>query len=68
MSELQIVVEEYLSKHGNVYTNTLYKALRIKGNYGLTLNNFRLHLRGMEKSGIIESIVDNVALPYWRLT
>ena len=67
MNDLEIVVKGYLSKHGNVYTNTLYKALRIKGNYGLTLNKFRLYLRGMEKSSIIESVVDNVALPYWRL-
>lgn len=67
MSELQIVVKEYLSKHGHVYTNTLYKALRVKSIYNLTLNKFRLCLRGMEKSGIIESVVDNVALPYWRL-
>ena len=65
MSELQIVVKEYLSKHGHVYT--LYKALRVKSIYNLTLNKFRLCLREMEKSGIIESVVDNVALPYWRL-
>ena len=67
MSELQIVVKEYLSKHGHVYTNTLYKALRVKSVYNLTLNKFRLCLRDMEKSGIIESIEENVALPYWRL-
>ena len=67
MSELQIVVKEYLSKHGHVYTNTLYKALRVKSVHNLTLNKFRLYLRGMEKSGIIESVVENVALPYWRL-
>lgn len=67
MSELQIVVKEYLSKYGYVYTNTLYKALRVKSIYNLTLNKFRLYLRGMEKSGIIESVVENVALPYWRL-
>ena len=67
MSELQIVVKEYLSKHKYVFTNTLYKALRVKSIYNLSLNKFRLHLRDMEKSGIIESVVDNVALPYWRL-
>ena len=67
MNDLEIVVKGYLSKHGNVYTNTLYKALQVRGNYGLTLNKFRLYLRDMEKSGIIESVVDNVALPYWRL-
>ncbi len=32
-----------------------------------TLNKFRLCLREREKSGIIESVVENVALPYWRL-
>ena len=67
MNDLEMVVKGYLSKHGNVYTNTLYKALQVRGNYGLTLNKFRLCLRDMEKSGIIESVVDNVALPYWRL-
>ena len=67
MNDLEMVVKGYLSKHRNVYTNTLYKALQVRGNYGLTLNKFRLHLRGMEKSGIIESVVENVALPYWRL-
>ena len=40
MSELQIVVKEYLSKYGHVYTNTLYKALRVKSVYDLTLNKF----------------------------
>lgn len=68
MNDLEMVVKGYLSKHGNVYTNTLYKALHVKGNYGITLNKFRLYLRDMEKSGIIESVVENVALPYWRLT
>ena len=68
MNDLQIVVKEYLSKHKHVYTNTLYKALRVKWSYNLTLNKFRLCLPDMEKSGIIESVVDNVALPYWRLT
>ncbi len=67
MNDLQIVVKEYLSKHKHVYTNTLYKALRVKSIYNLTLNKFRLCLREMEKSGIIESVVENVALPYWRL-
>ncbi len=67
MNDLQIMVKEYLSKHKYVYTNTLYKALRVKSNYNLSLNKFRLCLREMEKSGIIESVVENVALPYWRL-
>ena len=67
MNDLQIVVKEYLSKHKRVYTNTLYRALRVKWSYNLTLNKFRLCLRDMEKSGIIESVVENVALPYWRL-
>ena len=67
MSELQIVVKEYLSKHGHVYTNTLYKALRVKSVYNLTLNKFRLSLYNLEKSGRIESVKENVALPYWRL-
>lgn len=68
MNDLEMVVKGYLSKHGNVYTNTMYKALHVKGNYDLTLNKFRLYLCNMEKSGIIESVVENVALPYWRLT
>ena len=67
MNDLEIVVKEYLSKHKHVYTNTLYKALRVKWSYNLTLNKFRLCLRDMEKSGIIEFVVDNVALSYWRL-
>ena len=67
MNDLQIMVKEYLSKHKHAYTNTLYKALLVKVTYNLTLNKFRLCLRDMEKSGIIESVVENVALPYWRL-
>ena len=67
MNDLEMVVKGYLSKHGKVYTNTLYKALHVKCDYDLTLNKFRLYLRNMEKSGIIESVVENVALPYWRL-
>ena len=67
MNDLQIVVKEYLSKHTHLYTNTLYKTLRVKSNYNLSLNKFRLCLRDMEKSGIIESVVENVELPYWRL-
>ena len=67
MNDLQIVVKEYLSKHKHAYTNAIYRALRVKSNYNLSLNKFRLCLRDMEKSGIIESVVENVALPYWRL-
>ena len=67
MNDLKIVVKEYLNKHKHCYTNTLYKALRVKSVYNLSLNKFRLCLRDMEKSGIIESVVENVGLPYWRL-
>lgn len=67
MNDLQIVVKEYLSKYKHVYTKTIYRDLRVKSNYNLSLNKFRLCLRDMEKSGIIESVVENVALPYWRL-
>ena len=67
MNDLQIVVGEYLSKHPHLYTNAIYRTLRVKSNYNLSLNKFRLCLRDMEKSGIIESVVENVALPYWRL-
>ena len=67
MNDLQIVVKEYLSKHPHLYTNAIYRALRVKSNYNLSLNKFRLCLRDMEKSGILESVVENVALPYWRL-
>ena len=67
MSDLDVIVCNYLSKHRQAYTKTLYKVLQVKSNYGLSLNKFRLCLRSMEKSGIIESVVENVALPYWRL-
>ncbi len=67
MNDLQIEVKEYLSKHPHLYTNAIYRTLRVKSNYNLSLNKFRLCLRDMEKSGIIESVVENVALPYWRL-
>ena len=67
MNDLQIAVKEYLSKHPHLYTSVIYRALRVKSNYNLSLNKFRLCLRDMEKSGIIESVVENVALPYWRL-
>ena len=67
MNDLQIMVKDYLSKHKHVYTNTLYKALRVKSVYNLTLNKFRLCLRDMEKSGVIESVAENVELPFWRL-
>jgi hypothetical protein len=67
MNDLQIAVKEYLSKHPHLYTNVIYRALRVKSNYNLSLNKFRLCLRDMEKSGTIESVVENVGLPYWRL-
>ena len=67
MNDLQIVVKEYLSKHPHLYTKTIYRDLRVKSNYNLSLNKFRLCLRNMEKSGILESVAENVALPYWRL-
>ena len=53
MNDLQIVVKEYLSKHPHLYTNAIYRALRVKSNYNLSLNKFRLCLRDMEKSGIM---------------
>ena len=67
MIDLEAVVVDYLSKYRHVYTNTLYKALQIKENYNLSLNKFRLSLYNLEKSGRIESVKENVALPYWRL-
>jgi hypothetical protein len=55
MNDLQIAVKEYLSKHPHLYTNVIYRTLRVKSNYNLSLNKFRLCLRDMEKSGIIET-------------
>lgn len=63
---IEEVVCEYLSKHRIVQTKTLYKALRVKTEYGLSLNKFRLTLNQMYKLGEIDNIPYN-GLTGWRL-
>ena len=57
-------VSQYLTKFKNVYTKTLYKALRIKEK-GLSLNKFRELLYKLEDIGKIQR--HGAILPYWNI-
>ena len=61
---MEEVVIKYLNRHNQAYTNTLYKALRIKGSYNLSLNKFRSDLYRLEKEGKIR-MIEYQALPCW---
>ena len=64
MNTVHLEVINYLNKHNLSYTNTLYKALRIKDKHNLSLNKFRSELYNMEKFGKIK-LVEYQALPCW---
>lgn len=64
MESLQQEVIEYLTKWNNVYTKTLYRALKVEDR-GVTLNAFRGMLRHLEKQGEIKQ--GGVILPYWNI-
>ena len=49
MESLQQEVIEYLTKWNNVYTKTMYRALKVKDR-GVTLNVFRGMLTYLEKA------------------
>lgn len=57
-------VIDYLNKFNFSYTNTLYKALKVKDHHGLSLNKFREKLYAMEKLKEIK-LVEYQALPCW---
>lgn len=61
---LQQETIEYLTKWSNVYTKTLYRALKVKDRE-VTLNAFRGMLRYLEKQGKIKQEGD--ILPYWNI-
>ena len=49
--DLEVHVLNYLSQFKKVYTKTMYKALRVKSNYNLSLNKFRNFMYELEKLG-----------------
>ena len=51
MENLEFDVMKYLSNFKHVYTKTLYKALRVKLKYNLSLNKFRNFMYDLEKLG-----------------
>ena len=64
MESLQQEVIEYLTKWNNVYTKTMYRALKVKDR-GVTLNTFRGMLRYLEKQEKIKQ--EGNILPYWNI-
>ena len=64
LESLQQEVIEYLTKWNNVYTKTMYRALKVKDR-GVTLNVFRGMLRYLEKQGTIKQ--EGNILPYWNI-
>lgn len=62
---IETLIVEYLTKFKNVYSKTLYKALRIKIKFGLSLNKFRDILYQMYLRGVITK--DGDVLPYWNI-
>lgn len=64
LESLQQEVIEYLTKWNNVYTKTMYRALKVKDR-GVTLNVFRGMLRYLEKQEKIKQ--EGNILPYWNI-
>lgn len=64
LESLQQEVIEYLTKWNNVYTKTMYRALKVKDR-GVTLNAFRGMLRYLEKQEKIKQ--EGNILPYWNI-
>jgi hypothetical protein len=61
---MEDAIINYLNRHNQAYTKTLYKALRIKDNYNLSLNKFRGELYKIEKQGKIR-LIEYQALSCW---
>lgn len=61
---MEDVIISYLNRHSQSYAKTLYKALRVKTNFGLSLNKFRNELCKLENLGKIKAI-EYQALPCW---
>lgn len=63
---LELEVLNYLNRFGKVYTKTLYKALKVKTNFNLSLNKFRDFMYELESSGKV-CRNDYQALSAWCL-
>lgn len=61
---MEDVIINYLNRHNQAYTKTLYKALQIKCNYNLSLNKFRDELYKIKKQGKIR-LIEYQALSCW---
>ena len=61
---MEELIINYLNKHSQAYTKTLYKALRIKDNYNFSLNKFRDELYKIKKLGKIK-LIEYQALSCW---
>ena len=66
MENLEFDVMKYLSNFKYVYTKTLYKALRVKLKYNLSLNKFRNFMYDLEKLGKV-SRSDFNSLSAWTV-
>ena len=63
---LEQEVLKYLNKYGKVYTKTLYKALKVKLNFQLSLNKFRDFMYNLESEGKVYR-EDFQSLSSWTL-
>ena len=63
---LEQEVLKYLNKYSKVYTKTLYKALKVKLNFKLSLNKFRDFMYNLEPEGKVYR-EDFQALSSWTL-
>jgi hypothetical protein len=61
---MEDVIINYLNRHNQAYTKTLYKALQIKSDYNLSLNKFRDELYKIKKQGKIR-LIEYQALSCW---
>ena len=61
---MEELIINYLNRHNQAHTKTLYKALRVKSNYNLSLNKFRNELYNMERLGMIK-LIEYQALSCW---
>lgn len=61
---MEELIINYLNKHNQAYTKTLYKALRIKDDYSLSLNKFRDELYKIKKQGKVR-LIEYQVLSCW---
>ena len=62
---LDQLVINHLNKFNCAYTKSLYKALRVKDDYNISMNKFRDMLYNLNKQSRIE-ITEINGLPCWR--